>query len=154
MASATDLVSLYEGFRLYCLAEGKQQTTIRWYMGKLRVFFRYLQKSGLSTDASELTTANIRGFLVHLRENVRTDENNPSKPTQETNLSAQTIQGYARTVKAFFSWATREDLLRENPAKRVRIPKAPRVLIATLNEEHIRRLLAAIDSKCAIGFRD
>jgi len=42
MARTTDLSTLLEGFRLYCLAEGKRPTTIRWYMGKLETFIRYL----------------------------------------------------------------------------------------------------------------
>ncbi len=37
MARTTDLPTLLEGFRLSCLAEGKQPTTIRGYMGKLKI---------------------------------------------------------------------------------------------------------------------
>jgi len=71
MARTTDLPALLDGFRLSCLAEGKRLTTIRWYMGKLKIFLRYLQTQELPTDAAELTTTHLRTFLVHLRENVR-----------------------------------------------------------------------------------
>jgi hypothetical protein len=43
MTKITDLNTLIEGFRLYCMAEGKQPTTIRWYMHKLDIFQRYLK---------------------------------------------------------------------------------------------------------------
>ncbi len=137
MNGIVDLDTLFEGFRLYCLAEGKQPTTIRWYMGKLRVFRRYLQTSGYPTNATLITSTHLRAFLVHLREEIKADENNPSNPTQDTALSPKTIQGYARTLKAFFSWAAREELVPVNLAKQVRIPKAPHVLIATLSDEQV-----------------
>ncbi len=42
MARTTGLTTPLEGFRLYCLADGKRTTTIRWYRGKLKIFLRYL----------------------------------------------------------------------------------------------------------------
>ena len=80
MAATTDLSTLIEGFRLFCLAEGKQRTTIRWYMGKLKIFLNYLQTHDLPTDASQLTTTHLRAFLVHLRQDVKADENVIDRP--------------------------------------------------------------------------
>lgn len=111
MINATDVAVLMKGFRLCCLAEGKSPTTIRWYMGKLNVFLRYLQGQGFPADVCRLTTTHLRAFLAHLRENVKADENNPMKPAQTKGLSLRTIQGYARTLKAFFSWLAREGYL-------------------------------------------
>ncbi len=104
MVVHTDLATLIEGFRLFWLAEGKQGTTIRWYMGKLKIFLSHLQTYDLPTDASQLTTTHLRAFLVHLRQEIKADENNPMKPAQERELSPKTIQGHARTLKTFFSW--------------------------------------------------
>ena len=154
MTTTTDLSTLMEGFHLYCLAEGKQATTIRWYLGKLRILLQYLTTSDLPTDAADLTTTHLRAFLVHLMEDVKADENNPMKPAQEAGLSPKTIQGYARTIKAFFSWAAREGYIDQNPAKLLKIPKAPRVLIATLSNSQIKRLLSVVDPRTARGFRD
>ena len=154
MHQETDLTTMVQGFRLYCLAEGKQPTTIRWYLGKLAVFQQYLQDNGLSTMAEEITLAHLRAFLVHLREDVRADEHNPMKPTRDVRLSANTIQGYARTLKAFFSWMAREDYITRNPSQFLRIPKAPRVIIATLNSKQIDSLIRSIDLRGTNGFRD
>lgn len=49
MAGITDLPTLVEGFRLYCLAEGKRPTTIRWYMGKPTIFLEYPQTQELQS---------------------------------------------------------------------------------------------------------
>jgi len=45
---------------------------------------------------------------------VKADQQNPHKPTRNEGLSPYTIQGYARTLKAFFSWATVEGYLAQN----------------------------------------
>ena len=154
MATTTDLATLIEGYRIFCLAEGKQPTTTRWYVGKLEVFLAYLKEHDMPTDASELTTTHFRAFLVHLRENVKADENNPMKPAREENLSPKTIQGYARTLKAFFSWLAREGYITDDPGKLVKIPKAPKVIIETLTDSQIKSLLSTLDCKSSKGFRD
>lgn len=93
----------HRGFPLYCLAEGNQPTTIRWYMGKLNIFQPYLKDHDLPINGSQITTTHLRKFLVHLHTEVKADQHNPNKPTRDEGLSPQTIQGYARTLKAFFS---------------------------------------------------
>ncbi len=154
MAKTTDLSTLVEGFRLYCLAEGNQPTTIRWYMGKLDIFQRYLKDHHLPTNASQITTTHLRRFLVHLQTVGKADQHNPHKPTREEGLFPQTIQGYARTLKAFFSWATVEGYLAQNPAQRLKIPKAPKAILQTFSEDQIRRLLRAINQRSTVGFRN
>jgi len=154
MGRTRELKTLIGGFRLYCLAEGKQSTTIRWYMGKLAIFERYLLDHDFPIDVTEITINHLRAFLAYLRDEVAADENNPQKPARDANLSPLTIQGYARTLKAFFSWLTREGYIAENPAERLKIPKAPKIIVETLTEAQIHKFLAAIDHKSSQGFRD
>lgn len=123
-------------------------------MGKLRIFLQYLHEGGHSTEADELSTETIRAFVVYLQQTVRADEHNPRKPTRSEGLSPQTVQGYARVIKAFFSWANREGFIDENPASRVKIPRAPQTIVPTLNESQVRRFLSVIDRSKPIGFRD
>ena len=154
MKSVTQLEHLLEGYRLCCVAEGKSPATIRWYMGKLRIFKRYLEDNGFPTDVSRITTGHIRAFLAHLRSDVKADENNPNKPIRDQPLSPRTIQGYARTLKAFYSWLHREGYIDDNPMKLVKIPKASKIIVETLTEGQIRRLLNTIDCTTPLGFRD
>ena len=42
MRTITELEGLIEGFRLYCLAEGKARKTIGWYIPKLIHLKQYL----------------------------------------------------------------------------------------------------------------
>ncbi|NLF00614.1 MAG: site-specific integrase [Anaerolineales bacterium] len=115
MTGSTSFPTLAEGYRVYCLAEGKSPKTIRWYLGKLRIFQEYLTAQGIPLDAAAVTTAHLRAFLVHLREDVQADAHNPLKPTRDAPLAAGTIQGYARTLKAFFAWLAREEGLPKDP---------------------------------------
>jgi len=101
--SATDLKTMLQGYCLYCMADGKSPQTTRWYLGKLRIFKRFLETNGLPTDVQEIRTAHIRAFLVHLRSEVKADQNNPVKHARDEPLSGLTIQGYVRTLKAFYS---------------------------------------------------
>jgi len=149
-----ELDKLVEGYRLYCQAEGKSRHTIRWYMGKLAVFSDYLRSHTGTINSEALSTETIRGFITYLQQSVRADELNPKKPTREASLSGQTIQGYVRVIKAFFSWAARENLIDENPTRRVKVPKAPKTIVATFSESQVKQLLAAIDRTHPTGFRD
>lgn len=154
MTKITDLNTLIEGFRLYCLAEGKQPTTVRWYMHKLDIFQRYLKGQDIPINTSHITTTHLRQFLVHLQTEVKADQHNPYKPARDEGLSPQTVQGYARTLKAFFSWVTSEGYLPKDPTQRLKIPKAPKAIIETFSDDQIRRLLKAIDQRSTVGFRD
>ena len=50
MRTVTNLEELVEGFRLYCLAEGKARKTIGWYIPKLVLLKEYLEEKGLPID--------------------------------------------------------------------------------------------------------
>ncbi|HOG46783.1 MAG TPA: tyrosine-type recombinase/integrase [Anaerolineae bacterium] len=154
MAKNTNLATMLEGYRLYCIAEGKSSRTIRWYQGKLHLFAGYLEEQGLPSDVAELTTTHLRAFLVHLMEQVKADQNNPKKPTQERSLSAKTIQGYARTLKAFCSWLAREGYTADNLGRALKIPKAPNTIVQTFSDAQIKALLSVVDQRGHRGFRD
>lgn len=102
-------------------------------MGKLTIFSQYLRDGGQSTEADELSTE-TRAFVICLQQTVRADEHNPRKPIRAEGLSSQTVQGYVRVIKVFLSWANREGCIDENPASKVKIPKAPRTIVPAMNE--------------------
>jgi len=57
----TDLATLLEGYRLSCTADGKSPQTTRWYLGKLRIFRRYLEETGGRTGCPPATTRPLVG---------------------------------------------------------------------------------------------
>lgn|GEM_PF-3216121 len=68
MSRSTELATLIQGFRLYCLAEGRRPSTIRWYMGKLRIFLQWLEDNHVPLDAELLRVDHLRSFMAYLRE--------------------------------------------------------------------------------------
>lgn len=154
MHNPSPLQPYLDGFRLHCVAENKSPRTVRWYEHKLRIFADYLETHYTIENITEIGAEHIRAFLVYLQEEVSADELNPFKPTQEKPLSPQTIQGYHRTIRTFFSWLKYEGVVETDPSQRVRRPKAPQTVVETFSDEQVKRLLAAPDKGRALGYRD
>jgi len=154
MSNNSPLERYLLGFRLNCVAEGRSPKTILWYDHKLHIFRRYLAQHHGIDDATAVTAEEIRAFLVHLREEVHRGDHDAHKRSQKALLSPQTIQGYYRAIKAFFSWMIREEYLENDPTRNIRRPKAPQTIVPTFDEEQVRRLLAVPDRTRPTGFRD
>ena len=154
MRTATNLEELVEGFRLYCLAEGKARKTIRWYIPKLVYLREYLEENGLPTDVSKINVNHLRTFIVHLQTEVTVGQNNAYQPATDKSLSPLTVAGYVRVFRLFFNWVEREGYAENNPARLLRAPKTSTKIVETFAGDQIQRLLAAVDVKQANGFRD
>jgi len=128
MNSYLDLQNLIQGFKLSCQTENKSPKTIEWYVCFLNRFHQFLEMNKLATDVSRINRNHIREFIRYLQTKAKTPYND--KP-----LTPATIQGYVRTLKAFFPWATREDYIESNPMTRIPVPKAPTKIINTFSHE-------------------
>lgn len=125
MTSLPDIENFIQGFKLTCQAEGKSPKTIEWYTNFLERFRGFLASRGQSSSIEQIDKTRIREFILYLQVQVRCPRKN--KP-----LSSATAQGYVRTLKAFFSWAKREEYLASNPMDKIPIPKATTKVIITL----------------------
>ncbi len=102
-SSILGLQNLIEGFRLSCRTEGKSPKTIEWYYSFITRFRQFLELNNLPAQIDKINKNHIRQFILYLQEEART-------PRSGKTLSGATVQGYVRTLKAFFSWASREGL--------------------------------------------
>lgn len=128
-----DLTNLIQGFKLSCQTEGKSSNTIEWYTSFLDRFCGFLERSKYPTDVNRIDRSHIRGFIRYLQIEARA-------PHTGTPLSPATIQGYIRALKAFFSWAAREEYVTSNPMAVIPMPKSPTKIINTFTDEQISRL--------------
>ncbi|MBM4447536.1 MAG: hypothetical protein FJ023_09400 [Chloroflexi bacterium] len=142
-----DLENLIQGFRLSCHAEGKSPKTIEWYISFLAVLNRFLEQRQLPTELQYIDKSHIRQFIRYLQTEVRT-------PHTGKALSPATVQGYVRTLKAFFSWLIREDYVNYNPMTAIPVPRAPVKIIDTLTVDHIKRLVDLCRRTDGIGCRN
>lgn len=142
------------GYRLHCIAEAKSPRTVTWYEQKLRIFRDYLTRQFQVTDPAAVTADHIRRFLAHMRDDVRVCDVNPCQPSATQPLSPHTVQGYYRSIHAFFSWLKREECIEKDPVANIRRPKVPETLVPTFSAGQIRNLLATSRKKRRTDFRD
>jgi len=128
-----DLTNLIHGFKLSCQTEGKSPKTIEWYISFLGRFRGFLERSEYPTDVNRIDRSHIRGFIRYLQVEAKV-------PHTGAPLSPATIQGYVRTLKAFFAWGAREEYVSPNPMAVIPMPKSPTKIINTFTDEHISRL--------------
>jgi site-specific recombinase XerD len=108
-----------------CQTEGKSPKTIKWYTSFLERFRVFLEQIGLPTSINQLEKIHIRQFILYLQQEALT-------PRTNRHLSGATVQGYVRTLKAFFSWLAREDYISANLMAKIPVPKAETKVIATV----------------------
>ena len=141
-------------YLLCCQAEGKSAQTVRWYAQKLAYFASFLIAQRLPTELGQISAEGVRSFVRHLQKQVKADENNPRKPTADRPLSAHTVAGYVRTLRAFFSWALKEGILGQNPMAQVKVPKVPLLQMPFFTDEEVNRLLVALRKPSPVGQRN
>ncbi len=128
-----------------CLAtEGRSQRTIDWYASNLMRFLKYLSDHQLPDSIENIGVPEARNFIFYLQNEVTRWEGNPHTK-DERRLSPFSVQGYVRTIKAFWSWLMAEGYISNNPMERLKLPKVPRKVIATFSPEQLKRIINRLD---------
>ncbi|MFC1919834.1 tyrosine-type recombinase/integrase [Chloroflexota bacterium] len=141
--SLSDLISYYE---VCNRAEGKSHRTIDWYTANLKQFHRYLKIRHLSDSIHSVDIKLLRQYILYLMKRKRF-EDHPLNPTKTTLISASTVHGHVRTLRAFFSWLVREELIKTNVTKDLKPPKVPKKVVSTLSDEEIVSILRTFDPR-------
>jgi site-specific recombinase XerD len=147
MATLSDALAAYS---IYAQAEGKSPKTIRWIMSSVTYFSQFL---GDKQEISEITADDFRRFIISLKQRPKFLYHPYNKTAQET-ISAQSVETYARAIRAFFSYLYHEELIDFNPMERVKMPRVPKKVVPTFNEKDVQRLLEQPNRHTSRGFRD
>lgn len=149
----TDLANLIQ-FESFCReAEGHSRSTINMATLALTKLQRYLEENGISTDAKTIGPHEMRGFILYLRSSKRFAGHRYVK-SQTQGLSEQTVNDYLRAIRAAWNRWVDNSLVETNPFDKVRVPKAPRRIIATFSEDQLRVFFSVINTSTPEGFRD
>lgn len=116
----------------------KSPKTIETYTGATKLFQRFAECQA-ATNMSQISSRQIQDWLVDLRDRGRTEA---------------TLFNRYNGIRAFLTWATTENLIPENPALKVPVPKPQAKLIPILTLEQLRALLAACPQTTFEGLRD
>jgi len=135
--------------------EGKSPATIRWHTRKLREYHKFLQAGsegilfvqGFTLDAA-------RSFIQSLMDRETRYKNHPMHEERKGGLSPSTINGFARSLKAFSTWLYEDGYTETNILKRMKAPKVPKMLIEPLTEDELRKILLCIPQHTPAGARN
>ena len=116
-----------EAFLLDCRARRLAPSTVEIYEEKLRRFFKWAEKEGL-TMLADVDAHRLRRFLLWLDE-------------VGHNAGGQHI--HARALRAWLNFLEADGILEVSPMRRVRMPKLPKPLPRVLTEGDIDAMLAA-----------
>jgi site-specific recombinase XerD len=110
------------------------QKTLEWHQTALGLLQTFMQEERDITLVGEVEAADISAWFAHMRK----VDGKHGRPRSE-----RTIQTYARSVRAFFHWLVRREIIERNPFDRIVFPKVGRPLIQTIEPEEFERLLVA-----------
>ena len=125
-------------FAAHVEALGHCRETVRKRWDNIRRFLCFLEarKVGRIQDADSQVIEDYRLCLI------------------EHGYSANSIESDMRTVKLFYQFMEDKNEVFDNPASRLRIPKAPVVFGGVLTENEVQRMLAIPDLTRPQGIRD
>ena len=150
---ATQLDTLFQGYRLCARTEGKSENTTRIANTALTTLKRFLESRDYPTNVNEIGVNELREFILHLQQ-VKAFEHHPLTGPQTKGLSGHAINTYLRSIRAFWSWLVREEIITSNPFSKVNIPKPPKKVIATFSEKQLNAIFKSINTANPAGFRD
>ena len=121
-------------------AEGKSPKTITWYSANLGRFRNYLKSRHLPDSLDTIDIKLLREYIIFLLKRHKFDDH-PYTPAQTELLSAATVHGHVRTLRAFFNWLVMEGLTENNLAKDLKPPKVTKKVVTTLSDQEIESIL-------------
>jgi integrase/recombinase XerD len=118
------------------LEEGLARNTLESYRNDLSQFTDWLEKRG--SELVAVTRTDLEGYLAY--------KNPHSKPRSIGRLIA--------SLRRFYRYLLRENLVSEDPTLQLDSPKLPRSLPKSLTEEEVEALLNQPDEDQMLGLRD
>ncbi len=139
--------------------------TISLYMRHLRYLRDWLAKTepphaddpndddpalfGKHQDPAKVTRRDLQGYFANLAERETLRNGNPGEQVKST------YHGVAfRSIKVFWKWLAREDVIDADPFDKMEAPKVIDPLIPIIPADAVQRLLATCDGKSFTELRD
>ncbi|MGX7106858.1 site-specific tyrosine recombinase XerD [Hutsoniella sourekii] len=139
MIENSSFTSLIDDFIRYLAIDlGRSENTQTSYRNDLDRFINYLKQEEIQS-IQEVKELDIQAYLIDLKAN---------------NLSAATTSRHITSLKQFFQFLLRENIIQESPMSLIQAPKNKKHLPTILNTDEIDRLLEAPDTTTNNGLRD
>lgn len=138
----TTIKQAITSFLMSCKVEGKSYGTIDCYTDKLKGFLWYATTYEWPNDIDAVTTDHLREFLVYLRETPH--RFNSTCPRAMKPINGTTVQKYYRAMSALFNWSVREGILEASPLVRIKVPRAERKVVKSLDSNEVNQLIMGL----------
>lgn len=118
-------VTVIQAVETFLLAEmaGKSSQTAAWYRRRLVPMAEAL---GAGRPLIELMEADLIEWYHNLETRTRRYAGSSNRPEIEGGLSKDTLHGYVRAAKRFFSWLARKSILTADISADLKLPRLPR----------------------------
>ena len=142
VVESTALAQAIDDFLTAKRIAGKSPRTVDdFYAVYLRHFLMWTQQSNVPQNPSLIRPTHIRSFIAYLKSAVgRWGSTHPEALKQ---MSPGGQHAYYRTLKAFFHWLVREEMIEKSPVSVVEPPSQPHTIIPIFDLEDIKRMLEA-----------
>ena len=138
----TTIKQAIASFLMSCRVEGKSYGTIDCYTDKLKGFLWYATTYEWPSDINAVTTDHLREFLVYLRETPH--RFNSTCPRAMKPINGTTVQKYYRAMSSLFNWSVREGILEASPLVRIKVPRAERKVVKSLDSNEVNQLIMGL----------
>jgi integrase/recombinase XerC len=116
-----------ESFLQYLLIEkGCSSHTVRSYKNDLDQFFAFTEKSGSSVSFSEISSYDVRAWIVSMMDN---------------NISSSSVHRKISCLRIFFRYLRKEGIISHDPMNKVVLPKRKKKLPVFVSEDALDNLL-------------
>jgi integrase/recombinase XerD len=122
-----------------CKVRSLSEHTVKYYQNELKMVKRYLNEQVQTNDTGQVTTADIKGLIVFMKEN---------------GSKEGAINTRLRAGKAFFRFLEREGIISHNPFTDVKLVREKKNVIEAFTTEQVRVLLSTPDRTTFTGLRD
>ncbi|HEY86571.1 MAG TPA: tyrosine-type recombinase/integrase [Dehalococcoidia bacterium] len=140
---AKSLLEFIEYYEICNKAEDKSPKTVSWYSANLKSFHNYLKSRHLPDTLDKIDIKILRQYVLYLLKKNKY-HGHPITPEKAEPVSAATVHGHVRTLRAFFSWLVAEGFIEASPARDLKRPKVCQKVMSTLSDEEIRAILGVL----------
>lgn len=134
---AQALKAAIDSFEARCVARNLSPNTVRFYRHRFTAFWKFLEDRQELAAPEDLTPAQLRAFLAQQTKDI-------------SDLTAH--HGYV-TLRAFFHYLVREELITKNPMDKVEPVRQKKKVITTFTPEDVVGMLATCGADF-VGLRD
>ena len=138
------LKDLIKYFDTYNRSEGKSPATLAWYDQALKVFLNWLIKTNRQRTLDSVDENTVREFILWLQE----------RQVNGHKMKVQSVNNKVRALRAFFNWLYRKGYTDANVLQDVKPPRIPQIIVETLSEEEVIRIMTSQDKSTVIGSRN